>query len=508
MRKIQNKYMSIFVRSFICLMLVAALASCADENDLKGDRREVALRASIGLSEDVTTRAIVNEPVTYALYGSEPFYIYVKTQKNLSFEQYGVRSGNLGLLSPMEDALLWFNPTESHEFYGWTMPWQADNFTIGGETQTKVSFLQSTYEEIFPGDRNKFLNCRILEKFIGGKTPALTYNTNGEIVEMYYQHLVSKIHINAMKLIDDEGYTTEGVNAVMTFYQLPHSAIFDRLPADGSAPHIIPDPDTGYGISCTVGSPTTLYVAPNQDFANMQFSVHIEGDTGNKDYFGDFKSVIFKREDTDQPEWDEKKSKTILYAGEEMTINLTVRDGNAGGNITVNINPWSDREWRQGTGYARKGIYSSSELLDFYNKFGQAYTEETFNEMMEIYGEVVNGENVFYLYEDCVLSHTRLSVPKEAVLDGAGHTVQLNPLKHDVGDKKDADVAHVGPCRNIFITDGTHIIYIDEEGYIYLVDSDTLEMTKTENQLEPLKDPYKSYYIDYATGKYQLSGSY
>lgn len=508
MRKIQNKYMSIFVRSCVCLMLVATLASCAMENDLYGNRREVALRASVNQSEDVSTRAIVNEPVTYAQYGTEPFYIYVKTPKNLSLEQYGVRSGNLGLLSPMDDALLWFNPTDSHEFYGWTMPWQADDFSIGGDTKSKVSFLQSTYESLFPDDRNKFYNCRILEKFIGSKTQALTYATNGEVVEMYYQHLVSKIHINAMKLIDDEGYTTEGVTATMTFYQLPQSAIFDRLPADGSAPHIIPDPDTEYGISCTVGAPTTLYVAPDQDFADMRFSVHVEGDTGNKDYFGDFKSVIFKREDTDQPEWDEKKSKTVLYAGEEMTINLTVRDGNAGGAITVNISPWSDREWRQGTGYARNGIYSSSELLDFYNKFGQAYTEDTFNEMMEIYGEEVDGENVFYLYEDCALSHTRLPVPKEGILEGAGHTVQLNPTTHDVGDKKSANVAHVGPCRNIFITDGTHIIYIDEEGYIYLVDSETLEMTKTEHQLEPLPGNYRSYYIDYETGAYQLSGSY
>lgn len=511
MKKPQNRYIPILLRSCLFLALMPLFGACATEDDTPSAKgREITFRAAVSQADDVSTRAIVNEPVTFTQYGSEPFYIYANTRANNSLEEYGVRSGNLGLLSPVDEALLWFNPTDTHVFYGWTMPWQEDDFKIGGETKTKVSFLQSTYQELFPNDRNKYYNCRLLEKFIGAKTPALSYESNGEVVEMYYQHLVSKISINALTLIDDEGYTTEGVEATMTFYQLPHSAIFDRIPDDGSAPHIIPDPETEYGISCTVGAPTQLYIAPNQDFANMQFSIHIEGEAGNKDYYGDFKSVIFQRENTDQPEWDEGKSKTILYAGEEMTINLTVRDGNAGGNITVNISNWYDTAWRQGTGYPRNGIYSDSELLDLYNKFGQAYTEEAFEEMFDIYGEEVDGKKVFYLYEDGKISHTRLPVPKEAILDGAGHTVQINNTSHNIGDKENAPyVAHIGQCRNIFITNGTHIIYIDEDGFVYLVDPDTLEMEKTENQLPPLEGTrYNSYYIDYETGNYQLTTSY
>lgn len=47
------------------------------------------------------------------------------------------------------------------------------------------------------------------------------------------------------------------------------------------------------------------------------------------------------------------------------------------------------------------------------------------------------------------------------------------------------------------------MIYIDEDYNIWIVDPNTLEMTKTGNELtpRPLSENQGSYYIDYETGK-------
>lgn len=492
--------------------ILPIVSSCSVEDEPVKRNGEISFRASIRHADEVETRAIVYNPVTTNTYGKEMFYIHSQTAQQKNLAEYKVAAGVIGQLTAADPnrQLLWHSKNVNHLFRGWTMPWQTDTYKIDDEPRMKISFLAEDYEALGL-EREQYYNCRVLETFVGAKTDPLNYDSNGEDVEMYFQHLVSKIHINALKMVDNEGYTSEGVVATMTFYQMPQSAIFDRLPVDGGAPRVEMDPDAKKGVACTVGSPTTLYVCPGIDFSKMEFSVHIEGPQGTKgDYFGDFRSVIFKRTDTDQPEWDEGKSTTVLYAGEEMTIDLTIRDGNAGG-ISVNISNWSDRGFRNATGYSRQGIFSNSELLDIYNKFQDGYTQEEVDEIFDLYGEEVDGEKVIYLYEDAQMSHTRMPMAKGLILDGTGHTVQLLTRKHDVNGKKDADVAHVGPCRNIFITDGTHIIYIDEGGTIWTVNSETLEMTKTEHTLPPLEGAnakYNSYYIDYETGDFQLSESY
>lgn len=511
MKRVYSSYISHWLPAILCLWMAMAVSSCASEDPSALSDNAVAFHASISESRNVDTRAIEINPVTSGTYGNQTFYIYSHNDQTDNLSKYKVAAGVSGQLIADNEAeqLIWRNKTAQHTFSGWTMPWQTDDFTVGSDPQSKISFLQQDYIDMGFTNINDYLNCRILEKFIGAKTAPLSYQSNGQMVEMYYQHLVSKIHINPVKLVDNDGYTTN-VTATMTFYQLPQSAIFDRLPEDGSAPKVIHDENAKLGISCSVGATTTLYVCPDMDFSTMQFSVHVEGAAGTKgDYYGDFRSVIFKRTETEQPEWDKDKSPTVLYAGEEMTIELTVREGNSSGNMSVNINPWSDRGFRNATGYPRKGIFSDSELLDMYNKFGSDYTQETFDEMFDIYGEEVDGQKVFYLYEDGQMSHTRLPVPKEAVLDGTGHTVRLSPVTHDINGKKDREVAHVGRCRNIFITDGTHIIYIDENFQIWTVDPDTLEMTKTQYVLPDINGTsYNSYYIDFETGEYQLSGSH
>lgn len=478
---------------------VMTLASCATEDPGAQSPGEVKIMANIVQGDEVATRALKIEPVNPLNYRDEDFYIYSESESTKKLAIYNIASGLLGQLSALtpEGKLLWFNKETYHTFSGWTMPWGKDDFEVGDNPQTTVSFLQEDYEKLFPGNRNMYFNCRLLERFIGAKTQPLNYYSNGEMVRMDFEHLVSKININEVTFIDQDGTETPGVGATMTFYQLPRWAIFDRMPADGGAPRVIQDPNAELGVSCSIGAYTTLYVCPEVDFSTMQFSIHVQrSDGSNVDFYGDFKSVLFEREGTDQPEWDKGKSPTKLYAGEEMTINLTIRDGNYGGFVTVNIAKWSEQRFRDATSYPRNGIYTDSELLRMYDYFSGTYTQEKFDEFFDIYGQTIDGEKVICMYDDCITSHTRMPMPQEAVVDGTGHTLTIKTDSHP-------EYAQIGCCRNIFISDGKgHTLYIDEDYNIYTVNEDTLELTPTGNRLDPAPlegnlYSYRLYYEDY-----------
>lgn len=505
---------------FFCMLM--GLGACSIEDQPESDqKKEVSLKASIDQGNEPRTRTVTYKPVTYTDYGHEPFYIYTKAPNVEVVWPYNVASGQIGRLMPADESnkLLWYNQTTNHTFTGWTLPWGTDDWTVGKDTKTKIWFLGDKYREM--GESN-YLNCRVLEKFIGAKTEPLNYEDNGEVVDMYFQHLVSKIHIDPLILIENDGTTIEGLEAVMTFYQLPQWAFFDRLPTNGGAPVVIKDPEADLGVSCTIASQTTLWVCPEVDFSQMKFSIHIKDtNKGNSDYFGDFGSVVFQRDEEDP--WDEGKSSKILYAGEEMTIRLTVRDGNQGGFVTVNIAKWSDQGWRDATSHPRRGVYSGTEFQDLYNRFagGQqsssrpdGYTQEDVDEVFEMFGqEVVNEdgevERVIFIYDDITTPHRQMPFPSgDLILDGTDHTVtepdwQMK-MEFPNGEKKTCHVCRVCNCRNIYISNGTSTIYIDADGKIWLVDSETLQKTETPYTLPPegveFSNSRSNYYIDYETG--------
>lgn len=521
--KIRN--IEISFKYFQCLLIAGMLVvlySCASEEqpDAMG-QKEISFSAALGDSESISTRAPEFKPVTYAIYGSVPFYIYTKATDLEVVWPYNVASGQIGRLIPANstDRLLWYNPTTLHTFTGWTLPWEDETWKVGEPTKSQIWFLGDKYREM---GRSDYLNCKVLENFIGAKTPALNYQENGEVVEMYYQHLVSKIHIDPLILIENDGTTVVGLEAVMTFYDLPQWAWFDRMPENGGPPVVIKDQKAEKGISCTIASPTTLWVCPEVDFANMQFSIHIkDAEKGNSDYFGNFNSVYFQRDEKDS--WDENKKHTVLYAGEEMTIRLTVREGNQGGFMSVNINKWSDQGWRDATSHSRKGIYSRTEFQNLYDRFSggpqsssrpNGYTQEDVDEVFDMFGQTVVNENgeeerVIYIYDDIVTSHRQMPFPSgDLILDGGDHTVQEPNWQMKIempnGEKTVCDVCRVCNCRNIYITNGESIIYIDGDGKIWLVDPDTLEKTATEYTLPPQGQSFSNsrsnYYIDYKTG--------
>ena len=498
------------------LFMAVLLLSCASEDPSGTAGRSVTFAASIGKEITVSTRAgIVFNPVQKD-YKDIPFYIHteVTTTEGKKEERakykYPDVSGMMGRLVAEEEEILWYNKKDPHTFYAWTLPWKEDElFTSGSYAASAISFLPATYRNIETLKEEDPINCGILEHFVAAKTDPLSYNTNGELVELYFQHLVSKININVTKLLG--GWTDkEGAEAVMTFLDMPQQGLFHRRPEDGRAPYVekIED-DDNMGVTCDISKgETTLYVCPEIDFSQMRFAIHFNDGKGNRsDYHGDFKTVSFKRPDEELGQWDDGKESTVLYAGEEMTINLVMRNGEAQ-IVDANIDRWKGKD-ATGTSHAKQGVYTSTELQDIYNKFAKNsnYSDADVKEVFDLFGVEVDGEKIIYLYEDLVTTHGRFPLDPSLILDGQGHVLTTANNSREVNGTKYDYCARTPCCRNIFLTngDGKHMIYIDEHYRIWKVDPQTLEMTNTGNELTPRplskKEKQGSYYIDYETGK-------
>ena len=494
------------------------VSSCASDNLSGGGNRGVTFAASVGNEVPVNTRAgITFKPVTFDDYEGIPFYIHAEVSAaggKDELAKYAVAPGMLGRLAAIEgqQEILWYNKKDNHTFYAWTMPWHEDDlFFAEPGASSEVSFLPETYQEMTWLSKEDRLNCGVMEHFIAARTAPLSYNFNGELVEMYFQHLVSKINIEISGI--QNGWPNNNgdeAEAEMTFIDMPRKGIFHRHPADGRAPYVEKaDAPAAGGVTCQVGTiTTTLYVCPEIDFSNMRFAIHINDGYGNRgDYHGDFRSVIFKRPDESLGNWDEGKRTTVLYAGEEMTIRFRVRDDELD-NFTVNINPWQERKDRTGVSQAKQGVYTLTELQDIYNRFaGGNYTRpDDVDEIFDLFGtEDENGDKVIYMYDDITTTHGRFPLDQSLILDGMGHVLTTANNSRTVDGTEYKYCARTPCCRNIFLTngDGEHMIYIDEDYHIWIVDPVTLKMTDSGNELtpRPLQEGQGSYYIDYVTGK-------
>ena len=521
-KKISNYFCS------LCLVFLGTglLSSCATEEEFDTNfNNKIGFRGLINENASVDTRAggIVFNPIKSSEYAI-PFYIQLETATLKRYGRYKAIPGMVGMLECTDENkdLLWLDQKNPHTFYSWTMPWQEDPYKLGDDTQIPISFDPKTYQDM-GFDITKYYNCRLLEQFIGAKTDPLTYQTNGEIVEIDYQHLVSKIIVEKLQVLNTNGsLSTLTQNFTMTFFEMPQSAIFDRRPEDGSAPKVIMDENAKLGASYELLGRTELYVCPGTDFSNMHYQLRYDsGDGARITYYGDFKSVIFNREDQNLGDWDKDKLPTVLYAGEVMTLTMTMNaDGTAPPPISINIANWSTKDERQGTGHPHKGLYTNGEMQDLYNKFsGSTYTDEDVDQIYEMYGDVdEDGNQVLNMYDNMNVPHRHICLPKELILDGNGYTAELINTTATIPDAsgnktKREHVAQIGCCRNIFITNGEQIIYIDENFNIYKVNPETLAMEFTGHTLDPapLNDPEKnpeginSYYIDYDTGEFITS---
>ena len=473
---------------------IGVFSSC-QQDELKLRNMNLKLGAFIR-SESLKTKGEITVATVTKSNFDIPFYIEMEQGVNKNFGIYEIEDGNEGHLISINNSvpLNWLSTNEDHTFYSWTLPWDEDTYSLESETsKSEISFRQDDpmYDK-YKGNAN--LNCRILEKFIGAKAGPVNYKDNGEYVEIQYYHLVSKVRIGSIILIKGNGTTDASITGTFTFIGMPQTAIFDRRPSDNGAPFVKgKNKETGDPMEATYTFGSTqqssmFYVCPDTDFSKLEFRIHLDKDEYNQegDYFGNFSQVEFNRED--YPGWDDGKDKTVLYAGEMMTLNLTLTQGHGVG-VTMSINEWDIAAPQTGTSHSHPGIYSGGEAQSVSNAFATGSSAESIDEAFEMFGDTFGEDKVFPIYEDIDFGQGTFNMGKDYILDGMGHTVKMKPNNNGTS-------VRIGPCRDIYLTDGEHTIYIDSEGKIYVVNSDG---SKTEKgALGDLKG--STYNIDLATG--------
>lgn len=477
------------------------------------------------------------------------FYIQLNTTDNSNapvekIGVYTVPSAYEGRLDPKDpdQKLDWQSLDKPHTFYSWTVPWMKTSpdylagISTSAEDETQyytpssksipVHFYNSSEQYGF--DENK--NNAVLEGLIGAKSASYSYEKHGKYVELTYHHLVSRIIIESLILIQTDGSVQEDLQADMTFVGMPIEATLYPHPAanldprykipSGSGPRVggpyVESPDTGvtYFIANKAKNEDIFYVCPEVDFSKIDFQIKLNSEKylGYDTYYGTFDDVVFERNsgwgyDQGDDATGTKIDQKILHAGEEMRLNIVLIPG-VGPGLKVIIRNWSTDKPYDSQYHSYPGIYSDAEIQQFIDmmfNFTQSDYDNPPEELemfYEIYGHLQDGKKYIPLYENVTLPRHGNSnpsnifpVPDGYIIDGMGHTVTMSTNSPNNVEHQGQRYFNVGPVRDIYLTDGTYTIYIDPEGWVCILDETTGIWEKKE-KLPDLVSPYKGYDIN------------
>lgn len=536
------------------------LASCQSEllDDYATGKNGNAIQFGVSLEEQHTvysrgagTRGNPGLDSIYVAHTpwDNDFYVQLNTtnetdQSVSKIGVYTVPSAYEGRLEPKQpdQQLDWENLDKEHTFYSWTVPWMetSPSYLAGaaGAAETETQYYTPSTDTIpvyFYNSSEEFgydehNNNAVLEGLIGAKSNSYSYANHGKYVELSYHHLVSRIIIESLILIQTDGSVQKNLQADMTFVGMPIKATLYPHPQDnldpdynipnGSGPRVggpyIESPDTGvtYYIANMAGTDDIFYICPETDFSEIDFQIKLKSEDylKYKTYYGTFNDVVFKRNtgwgyDQGDDETGLEADQKILHAGEEMRLNIVLIPG-VGPGLKVIIRDWSTDKPYDSEYHSYPGIYSDAEIQQFIDMMFN-FTEEDYKnpppelEMFyEIYGHEENGKKYLPLYENVTLPRHGNSdpsnifpVPDGYVIDGMGHTVTMSTNGPNQPGHEGQRYFNVGPVRDIYLTDGTYTIYIDPEGWVCILNEATGIWERTE-KLPELTGEQKGYDIN------------
>ena len=564
---------------FLLASIVVSVVSCSDE-DLPGGSgpyagRGIPFGASIVEDRGVATRGLTRgNPGLDSIYvafdpWNQDFYIQLNTEEEngaplTEYGVYHVPSAYEGRLDAVDasNTLNWKNLDRKHTFYAWTVPWMKTNpaafideaASVADEAETPERAEPELYtpsEDTIPvffynsSEEYGFLlnkNNAVYEGFIGAKTGSYTYNEHGKYVDLTFHHLVSKIRIESLILIQPNGSVQKDLQADMTFIGMPIKATFYPHPKpgdgsgapDGSRPYVgrpyIESPDTGvtYYINNRANSKDIFYICPEVDFSNIDYQIKIntKGYETLQTYYGTFDDVVFERNtgwgyDKGPDEKGDTIDRKILHAGEEMSLNIVLIPG-VGPGLKVIIQDWSTEKPVESQYHSHPGFYSDAELQELmdvlYNINSSSYDNPPaeLELLFEMYGYTENGKKYFPLYENLTPRKGNnvsniFPIPPGYIIDGMGHTVTLKTNEGDYWGEGRSKYFNVGGlCRDIYFSDenGENTIYIDSDGYIWITGEDG-QLVPTSNHLpDPMPDNVKGFDISCKSGSIRPTGYY
>lgn len=480
MRTIINKKSScgIFagiLRSALGLFLLVFAAGCSKDDKIGGDfvpadPEEVYFGAFVGGGDNATRANTSIYNVTTEFYGNCDFYMTVKEESasgevKIKSSVYEIPSGSEAVISPKttvvdgethrEETLNWFSREKAHTFWGWAA--HRDFYTTGTNSllddgNVEIEFKGSTLDETTdntanywkstPDETTVWKNGEVLEQLIGAQKGPLVYNDNGMYVPLQFRHLVSKIFLSYLYLVDNSSGTTDSnVKGLITFYGMPKKATLYTNPTKKNdegedvaiSPYVAMDENWDYkqteGVTYAItnnrsGSSSSndyrkqykwegnsytsvyardcWYICPEVDFDRISYKIEVyEYSNGSwvpsskygkhGAYYGDFKNVTFSRttngSNYDDPNGGDTK---ILHAGEYMTLTIYMTSkGNP--SVKGSISDWSNAS-RTGSSHVHQGIYGIEELKDMSTTMGStSNTEEQKRKRDEFYEMLGSG---------------------------------------------------------------------------------------------------------------------
>lgn len=449
------------------------------------------------------------------------FYVELNCNDDKELGVYEIPSGYEGKLTAKDtnNPLMWKDLTSPHTFYAWTMPWLTSYDINQPLEPIRIEFHNSGET-----DYNDRKNNNIYETFIGARSKEVRYDMQGKYVPLLFHHLVSKIRIGGLVLVEAGGAVQKNLKADITFVGMPSEATFYPHPEGGGRPVVIageaqPTDTLAFFITNDAqkedqAAIDSFYICPEVDFSKLSFKIRFQNKMYNNlgAYYGNFADVKFVRSNENYDK-DDGSDEKVLHAGEMMTINFIAYPG-IGPGISIIIDKWNTDEYHEAEHHTNPGIYSNGELQDIINIFLNQkgdYSYENIKELIErlfeLYGQEIDGKKIFQLFDNVEFDSNILPIFRDFILDGMGHTIKMRTNSNNTAYVT-GPYFNVGPVRDVYLTDGTNTIYIDSDGFIWIYDDETKDYKRTENQLTELTGDEKSYDISCKDGKVHKSTYY
>lgn len=365
-------------------------------------------------------------------WGTIKMYMTVDGASEGGIVDYKIQTGVKGQLKSETDgtSLKWKNSTASHTFYAWTMPATNSKTT---EKEEPCNPRDPKHPEYFQKARNPKaiemnadgktgivnfgtradINNNILEYFVGTKTGPVTHKENGLSVNMIFRHLVTKVYINGLYQLRNDGTTKtlSGSDFLSIYFpDMPRQGIFNTGIGTGDFPSVT----AKAGAECGVESRYYhLFYLPPFEFEKCgRFEVTVEEATSSekpyeyitRTYYGHLKDIAAG---TGLKE---------LKAGEAMTLDLVLADGKVTG-MSVYIRNWNDRPEETVSQQVKKGIYTSKE---FYRM--RDHPEEYWSGVTD-----ADGKKIIWIYNNITIPGNQLdygfNISEGYVLYGMGHNI-------------------------------------------------------------------------------------
>lgn len=427
----------------VCL-IVAATACTDEEQDslsLALTEENITFLGSVEENRETASRASTPMNETSANYGD--IYIYQQVDNDTHIGIYTVTSGNQGRLVTKENGtpLKWEGVNAVHTFYAWTQPNVTDETSqiTGGVAMDEKQENEAPTGTVTFGTQKE----TNLEKFIVAQVGQLTYSAQNQYVGLHFYHPVGKIQLDSITHIRSDGSKEDIQQAIITFPNLPKSAVFSPLNAKDSPYTDVLTENEEKGVTWewdkgTRGGDTQLYVHPftfredgKEEYEQPGYftiEINVTSSSGSstttkKIYSGTLAA---------------SNDPTELRGNELMHIGMQVADGNVTG-LYSHIVDWNTAPAQTVPQHRVPGIYTQEDA--------EALLEALQNEEeIPAYLVDIEGESQtirFFTHVDWSNATSDIIIPEDYTLDGQGYY-----LKPD-------DITLYGKIENLYKQDGT-----------------------------------------------------